>query len=445
MRKANELLLGLTLALAGCAHAPPAPQNPVGFESAFAARRMTAPANGVWTSADLLEVALARSPVVAAAAARRSAALASLRATRLPRAPTLTLTAEYADERPTFGGGAKGEFPLRSWGLRRAQIGAAELTALQALYDHAEAVWTVRAALARALAAADGAETERATAERLEALRSERVARIERRVALGEDERPLALSSRVELARAAARRRDAEARHLAARLALAATLSLPAEAIEGLRISVSAAGPQGDLASLRRAAIAGRSDVLRAVADYDLAEVALRTEVARQYPEVRLGPGYMYDHGVNKLPFDLSLGLPPSDGNRSGIARAEAERAAAGRALEAAQAGVLARIDAAVAARAAAQDTTTKIERDALSAARGLAERSARAVRAGQADRVDELGARALVAETELDLAAAQSGARLAAVDLEDALRHAADPAEAVVLARVLAAAGALR
>nr|QQZ49430.1 hypothetical protein JKL49_20890 [Phenylobacterium glaciei] len=70
--------------------------------------------------------------------------------------------------------------------------------------------------------------------------------------------------------------------------------------------------------------------MLRAVVDYDLAESALRTEVARQYPEVRIGPGYTYDHGVQKIPFNLTLVLPPLDLNRAAIAQAEARRTEAG-------------------------------------------------------------------------------------------------------------------
>ena len=109
------------------------------------------------------------------------------------------------------------------------------------------------------------------------------------------------------------------------------------------------------LADWRRDAAASRSDVLRAIADYDLAEAALRLEVAKQYPEVRIGPAYNYDHGVNKLPFNLSLTLPTFDLNQRAIAQAEAARTAAGRTLELTQANALAAVDAAAAARTAAR------------------------------------------------------------------------------------------
>ena len=444
-KSTTTLCVCCALVLAGCATYTPALQHPDSFPGAYSARTLgPAPANGTWTSADLLAAALAHNPAVAAALERRRAALAAVRGVRLPGAPTLTLTAEYANAHPHWGYGAAGDFPLRLGAVRRSQITLAELAALQALYDHAEAVWTVRAALTQAQADLAASADLLAGAQRLEALRQQRLARIERRIALGEDDRTLGLTARAELATSRARVRAAQAQQTQARLALAAALSVPLEALAGLAIA-SVTPPAEALADGRRDAITGRADVLRAIADYDLAEAGLRSQVARQYPEVRLGPGYMYDHGVSKLPFNLSLALPPLDGNRSGIAQAEATRAASGRALEAVQAGVLTRIDAAGAALVSARTTEAQVRSGELSAARALAERTARAVAAGASDRVEDLGARALLAEAELNLVAAQNATRQAAADLEDALRRPFDPAEAAVLARVLSAAGAVK
>lgn len=445
-RAARMSSLFATVTLTGCAAYAPTPVQPAAFPAAYAARILPqAPVSGVWTTADLLETALARNPQVAAALERRRAALAALRAARQPPSPSLTLTAEYAKDHPHWGYGAAGDFPLRLRAARGAEINTAELQALQALYDHAEAVWGVRTAIAKAAASVVFADDEVAGADRLEALRRDRLARIERRIALGEDDRPMGLMAQADLAAAAARGREARAGQAQARLALAAALGLPLSAIADLRLAPASAHAPDVSAVWRQEAIAQRADVLRAVADYDLAEAALRGEVARQYPQIRLAPGYMYDHGVSKLPFDLGLALPPFDGNRSGIARAEANRAAAGRALEATQADVLARIDAAAAALLAAETAASKAETDDLGAAKALADRTDRAVTAGAADRVDDLGARAALAQAQLNLIVAQGAVRTAVADLEDALRRPFDPAEAAVLARLLSAAGAVK
>ena len=121
-------------------------------------------------------------------------------------------------------------------------------------------------------------------------MRQQRLARIERRIALGEDDRTLGLTARAELATSRARVRAAQAQQTQARLALAAALGLPQEALAALSIA-PVTPPAEALADGRRDAITGRADVLRAIADYDLAEAGLRSQVARQYPEVRLDPG----------------------------------------------------------------------------------------------------------------------------------------------------------
>uniref|UniRef100_UPI0026F0A415 TolC family protein n=1 Tax=Phenylobacterium aquaticum TaxID=1763816 RepID=UPI0026F0A415 len=186
-------------------------------------------------------------------------------------------------------------------------------------------------------------------------------------------------------------------------------------------------------------AAGARADVLRALADYDAAEAALRVEVARQYPEVRLGPGYSWDHGLAKLPFNLGLTLPPADLNRAAIAEAEARRAEAGRGLEAAQAQVLAAIDQAAAALAAArlQDEVART-RD-LPAADRAARAAALSLKAGAVDRTDDLAARAALDEAALTVAEARMTLALAALDLEDALRRPADPAQAELMRAAVA------
>ncbi|HEY0435915.1 MAG TPA: TolC family protein, partial [Phenylobacterium sp.] len=189
----------------------------------------------------------------------------------------------------------------------------------------------------------------------------------------------------------------------------------------------------------RRDAALSRRDVLRAVADYDLAENALRLAVAQQYPAVSLGPAYNYDHGIHKFPFSLSLALPPWDLNRGAIAQAEAARAAAGRSLELAQANALAAVDAASAALAVARDELARTRTRDLPLAERTQAAAERSTRAGEGDRTDELAAQASRVEAELSVNDAEHALAGAVADLEDALRRPFDPAEAAVIGDVLA------
>lgn len=446
MRRAI-LSAGLAASLAACQHYGPAPPLLDRFPAALEARRLEEKPPGTsWSGAELLAAALPRNPQVVAAKDKYLTAVAAARTAKQPLGVVLTLTAEYADEAKRWGGGPAADIPVDVGVRRSARISTAELQALQAWYDYAEAAWTVRTALEKARIELEGAQDAAALADRAAALRRDRLQRLERRVAAGEDDRVLALAAQTELATTERRLADIQGRAAQAKVDLAKALGVGPAAVNDLVLAPIGEIPALDaLPAWRRDATLSRRDVLRALADYDLAEGSLRLEVARQYPEVRLGPGYFYDHGVNKLPFNLVLLLPPYDLNRSAIAQAEAARAASGRSLEAVQANVLSAVDTAAGALATARANVERVELHALPAARRTAEGAARAVKAGSADRVEDLAARAAELDAELDLLDARRTAAVAVADLEDALRRPFDPAETQVLQAALPPPGGTR
>jgi CRISPR system Cascade subunit CasA len=446
--KRAVLSAGLALSLQACVHYSPAPPQLARFPAALDARRLEEkPAGATWTGADLLAAALARNPQVAEAKAKYLTAVAAARTAKQSPPMTLSLTGEYTKQTPHWGYGATADIPLDRGARRGTRITTAQLQALQAWYDYGEAAWTVRTALEKARVDLTSAETEVALADQAVNLRRERAARLERRVAAGEDDRFLSLTAQTELVTAERRLADAQARRGQALVALAKALGVGPAAVGGLILATSAEPPPlTDLPTWRLDAALSRRDVLRALADYDLAENALRLEVAKQYPDVRIAPGYFWDHGLLKLPIvNLALTLPPYDLNRSAIAQAEAARAASGRALETVQANALSAVDMAVAALAAARANLDRVRTRDLPVARQVAASTARAVRAGEADRVQDLAARAVEIETELNLMDAERAVRTALADLEDALRRPFDPAEAAVLQTAMTRPGEAR
>ena len=246
---AASVLAALTLS--ACAHYTPAPPHPERFAATFDARRLDEQPEGhLWTGAELLTAALARNPAVADAAAKAQTAAAAVRTSKVPPAFGLTLTAEYARESPHWGHSASADIPLDVGGRRSSRISTAELQALQARYDLQEAIWTVRNALAKARADLAGADTEAALADQAAGLRVERVKRLERRVAAGEDDRLALLTSRTDLIAAERRARDAHARREQARAALAAALGVPALAVADLKLAPPAEAPPPGALSL---------------------------------------------------------------------------------------------------------------------------------------------------------------------------------------------------
>jgi CRISPR system Cascade subunit CasA len=439
---------GLALALSACATYAPAPPHKEAFPADYDARRLDPKPAGVeWTGADLLSAALTRNPHIIAARAKYVAALAAARAAKAAPGPSLTLTAEYAKEAPHWGYGGSGDLPLDYGARRSTRITTANLQALQAFYDYGETIWSVRTDLEKARIEIVSAVTELQGARDGAQIRSQRWELVKRRVAAGQDPRAVELAAQTDLAAATRRVFAARGRLDAGRAALAAALGVNPEAVRDLPVAPAAlqTATGQDFSAWRRDAALSRRDVLKAVADYDIAENALRLEIANQYPQVSLGPGYNYDHGVAKLPFSLSLALPPWDLNHGAIAKAEADRAAAGKALEAAQAGALAAVDAAVAALEAAFQDLGRARDTNLPLARKTHDGVVRSTVAGEADRVDELAARGAMSDAELDMQDARHVRALASAGLEDALRRSFDPAETAVIETALKEVGAVR
>jgi CRISPR system Cascade subunit CasA len=435
------LSIGLAaVALGGCVHYAPAPVTAERYPAELAARRLDAKPPGLgWTGADLLSAALANNAQVAAAKANYLTAVAAARTAKLSSGLTLILTGEYANQAPTWGHSASADVPLDAGARRQTRITTADLQALQAWYDYVDAVWSVRTAIAKARVELVSSGAEMGLAQSVADLRRERVRRLEQRVAAGEDDRSLALTAQAELASAERRLTDARGRHDLALVNLAKGLGVTPSAVAGIVVDTMAPPSAPDSPpALRNDAALHRGDVLRAVAAYDIAENALRAEVAKQYPQISISPGYNYDHGVTKLPLSVNLALPTWDLNRRAIEQAEAGRAAAGRALEAVQADALAAVDTASATLITAQSAAERMSAVDLPAARRATQNIERSLKAGEADRVDDLGAKAAEREAELNLLDAQRTGWTAISDLEDALKRSFDPAEDAVLKAAL-------
>jgi cobalt-zinc-cadmium efflux system outer membrane protein len=105
----------------------------------------------------------------------------------------------------------------------------------------------------------------------------------------------------------------------------------------------------------QRQALVSRSDVLAALSDYEAAQAALQLEVAKQYPDIQLGPGYQLDQTDNKWTIALGITLPVFNHNLGAIDQAQARREQAAAHLVVVQAAALHEVNQAVATLAAAR------------------------------------------------------------------------------------------
>jgi outer membrane protein TolC len=96
--------------------------------------------------------------------------------------------------------------------------------------------------------------------------------------------------------------------------------------------------------SARILALGSRWEVAEALAEYQIAEGEVRLAVADQRPDLQLGPGLFFDHGVTRFLVNFALPFLPG-GNQGRIAEAEVRRQAAAVHLETVQEMVLADVD----------------------------------------------------------------------------------------------------
>lgn len=438
------ILLSVIL-LAGCTGYTPAPRSIETTAEKFAVRSVslaqaaticrrlapTAPCDPQQPDRLLLLAAATRNnPDVAVARAHVRSAEAAARAARSAQPATLTLSTEYArasDAASPWLLGAGLDAPLDIGGRRSARLSAADLDVVAARYDLAEAIWAARMSLVRALNASTIATRQQSLGTLLLELQQRRLSAAQRRAVAGEI--AVAEVERVRSDLADARRRVALATAAghAAQIALAKVLGAPAAVLPPLAVESQASGmtavPNVD-PTLRANALLSRPDLHKAIVEYDRSEADLRSEVAKQYPALSIGPGFTWERGLVKLPFNLGLALPPLDLNRSNIRAAEARRAEAGEQLESAYASAFSAIDAADAERRAAIYALRELQRTDLVIAARIAKQASNELAAGAIDRTEWgagqaglLGAKLAELDANDRLLAAEAG-------LEDALRR---------------------
>ncbi|GAM98963.1 heavy metal RND efflux outer membrane protein of CzcC family [alpha proteobacterium U9-1i] len=445
IRPVSALLIAA--AASGCASYRAAPLAPEAIAVSYARRALdpgatqrsltrvapNAPWDGqTWDRMSLFAAALELNPRIAEARAHARSAEASARAARAGPSITLTVTAEYArsaSEASPWLYGVTSDVPLDIGARRSSRISAADFSGIGARFDYAEVVWGVRMALRRALAERFLAAREVQIGEELSAIRARQLAAIQARFDSGEAARADLERVRTEAAGDARRLTDAQARLMAARIALADALGVSINSLENVPLTwtefdapVAANAVQIELT--RQAALLARSDILRASAAYDQSEADLRGEVARQWPELHFGPGYTWERGLVKLPFSIGLVLPPLDFNHNAVEAAEARRSEAGLHLEAIIASAQSSIDAALAEQATAVTSLARVRSADLSGAHSAADQADEEIASGAIDRVDWCAAQASLRLAQLAEVDALRRVHAADAALEDALRR---------------------
>jgi outer membrane protein TolC len=320
-------------------------------------------------------------------------------------------------------------FPIETAGKRGHRVQFARSMNEAAQFDLADSAWNVRRAVRVALLKYLLASRSLAVIHAEEQVRTDTVTLLEQRFSVGEIPRPEVDLSQISLSQTRLAISAAEGQLGEAKAELAASVGIPVAGLQGFDFSwpdmdTPPSSESLSLPEIRRNAVLNRLDVRRTLAQYAAAEADLQLEIAKQYPDVQLGPGYTYEERNSFFTIGFSTTLPIFNRNQGPIAEAETRRKELGATFLATQARVIAQSETALARYEAARKELSEAN-ESLSKLQAVQEQmTRRAMGIGQVDRLELNGVLlqgVVVARARLD---ALARAQTALGELEDAIQR---------------------
>jgi outer membrane protein TolC len=328
--------------------------------------------------------------------------------------------------------------PVETAGKRGYRIAEAEHLSSASRIQVAETAWTVRSRVRQALVDLLFAQRTAAALRHQEALQSTYADLLEARFRAGEIPLPEVTAARIDLTNIRQVLRTAEGQMATAHAALAGAIGIPLSGLADktmnwAKVDEPTAPASLPASNIRASAVENRLDVQHALEQYEAAQSRLQLEVARQVPDIDLGPGYAYEEGVHLISLRLGTVLPLRNRNEGPIAEAEAQRKAAGAQLLATQSRVIAESDKALAQYEAAYAVFEEAEHSTQQAEQQR-QTANQWLKAGEADQLTAISADIQAAVAERARLDALHQSQLALGSLEDALQRPIDPAMAPTL-----------
>lgn len=245
---------------------------------------------------------------------------------------------------PTF------DVPVETAGKRVYRINQSKHLSEAARLNIATAIWQIRSHLREALLDLYVAGQKETILKRQMTMQEENVQLLEGRLSQGEISSLSVNRAKILFNKTLLFLNDIQKQKKEAYVRLADSLGLPVSALEGVNLDFDifkemALSENLDLKMLRQYALLNRSDILSGLAEYEASQSALQLEIAKQYPDIHLGPGYSWDQGDNKWSLGVSVTLPVFNQNQGPIAEALARREEARAKFVALQLKVIAEID----------------------------------------------------------------------------------------------------
>ena len=250
-------------------------------------------------------------------------------------------------------------FEIETAGKRRLRAQIASNLSDAARFDLADSAWTtvmgLRLALLNYLVASRNLDLLRSEQKS----RQDQVAILEQISSVGEITKFNVDLARIELSKTTVAIRTAEGQVADTKGALAAAIGLPMAALDSIEFAWPGmdkppAPTSFSADQVQREAVLNRLDIRRSLAQYAAAEAALHLEIAKQYPNFNVGPGYTYEERKSFFTIGFSTTLPVFNRNQGPIAEAEGRRKEAAAAFLQTQAQVIEKSERALAVYKAA-------------------------------------------------------------------------------------------
>lgn len=376
-----------------------------------------------WSVDELTYCALFFHPSLDVARARWRAAESAEVAAAEKAVPTANGNIAHSDDsdpsKKPFAFGLSIDIPIETANKRDIRIENARHLSQAAKLEIAQTAWQLRNNLVQSLTEYQFNQQQIQLLTDEETRRQEIVAIYQKRVSLG-------MASNVELSTANLQLQsttsslDAKKQNALVLLSrLASNLGLPLSKVENMQL-VSDTNKQlaDDLqtASLQATALLNRLDIRIALERYAAAEAKLKLEIAKQYPDLVISPGYAFEFGDNVWSLGLSGLLTLLNKNKAGIAEATQLREVEAAQFEALQSKVISEANIANAELMQAKLVLTN-QQKLLEQQQANTQRMSRMFTAGEIDRLE-------LAFVKLENIAAEKNVALAHFQLITALNQ---------------------
>jgi len=337
----RRLLLALAFLVTGCAKYSAHPLSATQSASAFAGRSLNdaglhnflaeqGAGHGSWTVNRLALAATYFHPdVVLARAEAEEAAAAIKTAAQVPN-PVFTFLPQFATNQVIFTPwffAPSVTIPIETAGKRTRRIEQAAAAAEAARWRVSARAWAARSRVRAAMLEVYGARENMSLLDAEQRLHEEAIKKLTAQMEAG-DVSPFELTqARLAVNRTRLALQDARRIAATGEARLAASIGVSPDALRAVTLDFSAfrSLPAIGASAGRRRALTQRADLMALLADYAAADAGLRLELARQYPDVRVSPGYDFNQGQNRWQLGLNVEIPINR-NVGPIAQAEARR-----------------------------------------------------------------------------------------------------------------------